>query len=147
MRLVDVVGGWRVCVCVGGGGWAGGGASQMAEEGVLTPLVELLRSPSVRVVRHAVGAVANLSMSARNKARIVQDGGLPRLIALLRSGDGQVQELAAVALRNLSVSADAEVKVVQVSRAAPLPPPRLLRRRRPGGLFGGIGLQGLGRMG
>ena len=47
--------------------WGGWGARNMRL------LVQMLTRQ-----KHAVGALANLSMNVRNKARIVQDGGLPR---------------------------------------------------------------------
>ena len=39
----------------------------IAEEGGITPLVELLKSDNIKVVRHAAGALANMSMNINKK--------------------------------------------------------------------------------
>jgi hypothetical protein len=84
---------------------------RMVEEGVIGPLVSLLRSRDEKIQEHAAAIVNTLSSAnAENKALVVEEGGLTPLINLLRSTNKRVQEESCITLRNLSANTDNQVR-------------------------------------
>jgi hypothetical protein len=92
----------------------------MMEEGVIPPLIELLRSLNERIQEHACVALRNLSMHPRCKLQIVQDGAMEPLVGLMRSPLEVIQEHTVVCIRNLSMALDNVVTIMENDALPPL---------------------------
>mmetsp|Transcript_1801 Transcript_1801/g.4638 ORF Transcript_1801/g.4638 Transcript_1801/m.4638 type:complete len:524 (-) Transcript_1801:9-1580(-) len=77
--------------------------AEMVAQGVVPPLLALLRSHSARAVSLASAALAHIATYHGNSARIVELGAIaPLLDSLLPSADPEVQAKAAWALANIA---------------------------------------------
>lgn len=98
--------------------------------GVLSPLVNVLRSGSPAGKELAMTALRAMSISAENKVLIGSLGAIPLVVDLLKSGSNHAKEQAALLLRSLSVNKD--LKQVIANSGALLPLVELLAHGSPG---------------
>ena len=81
--------------------------------GALRPLIQCLRHDSSHVQWHAAGALANLSLDASSKSKIVAHGGLEAMVELAVSSDSdKVQRQVARGIFALTCKAEIRERVV-----------------------------------
>ena len=63
---------------------------KIVQEGALEPLVRLLSSDDIDILREVCACLSNLALGDENKLEVVKSGAVPALISLSQSQDMQV---------------------------------------------------------
>jgi vacuolar protein 8 len=90
------------------------------QEGALSGLILLLKSPIVNILQHSSATLRNLSVREGNDVKMAVEGAIPPLIALLSHPSTEVQLHACGAIRNLSVNDENKVKIARDVGLRPL---------------------------
>jgi hypothetical protein len=89
---------------------------QVVQEGIIPPLVAMLRAFEENLQMLAAACVRNIALDATNKVALVESGVLPPLVALLSSINVGVQEQVRRAARTRAL-------VLPARASTPIPPP------------------------
>ncbi|XVF17577.1 hypothetical protein REPUB_Repub10bG0135500 [Reevesia pubescens] len=92
----------------------------IANCGVISLLVDLLRSPDTKTQENAVTALLNLSINDNNKTAIANANAIEPLIHVLETGSPEAKENSAATLFSLSVIEDNKVKIGRSGAIKPL---------------------------
>ncbi|XWS33537.1 hypothetical protein CRYUN_Cryun22dG0091700 [Craigia yunnanensis] len=92
----------------------------IANCGVISLLVDLLRSPDTMIQENAVTALLNLSINDNNKTAIANANAIEPLIHVLETGSPEAKENSAATLFSLSVIEDNKVKIGRSGAIGPL---------------------------
>jgi HEAT repeat protein len=75
----------------------------LASQGVIPPLVKLLRSDNKSVQAAALCCIVNVSNNDDNEKKIAHENAIPLIVQLMKSNDEIVMNNAIWALNNLSM--------------------------------------------
>ncbi|KAL9273411.1 Metal transporter Nramp3.2-like protein [Drosera capensis] len=92
----------------------------IAENGAISPLVDLLKSTDSMCQENAVTALLNLSINDNNKAAIAHAGAIEPLIHVLGNGSPEVRQNAAATLFSLSLMEEIKLKIGRSGAILPL---------------------------
>ncbi|WCJ44707.1 U-box domain-containing protein 15 [Euphorbia peplus] len=83
----------------------------IANNGAISPLVQILYYPDSKIQEHAVTALLNLSIDETNKRNIASEGAIPAIIEVLKNGCNEARENSAAALFSLSMLDENKITV------------------------------------
>lgn len=75
----------------------------IADNGGISPLVQLLSHQNSKIQEHTVTALLNLSIDEANKRIIAREGAIPAIIEILHNGTDEARENSAATLFSLSI--------------------------------------------
>lgn len=93
---------------------------KIVTDGVMPPLVELLKMQNSGIRELATAAILTLSAATSNKPIIAASGAGPLLVQILKSGSVQGKVDAVTALHNLSTGIENSIELLDASAVFPL---------------------------
>eukprot|EP00736_Rhodelphis_marinus_P002996 Rmarinus@m.26443 len=112
-------------------------AEELADRGVIKPLIDALQNENSAVQISAAGAIANLATLNKNALAIAKSGGIDALMQLLGEAEVPLQSIVGMALRNLALNESNAKYIVKQGGVAPLV--EMLRGGAPPGIEAAAG--------